>query len=386
MHVLPLPAPGRGAAALAVAALALAASATGASPATAAVPAPVQGSTTTVSAPVRTGPAAGNGAAAPAVAPAAADTAATWSVAPADNRIGVGRPHFTYTLPQGTRVTDAITVANRGDAPITLRIYASDAFTTASGALDLLPAGEEPTDVGAWTVPRAGTVTLAPQQQRTVPFTVTVPSDAAPGDHTGGLVTSLVTKDGAGKVGLDRRLGARIYLRVPGVLTPALKVSALHTGYDGTANPVGSGSARITYTVTNSGNVRVTAGQKVRVRALFGALTGTTALPALPELLPGDSLTRTAVVHGVPPAGPLRVTVSLDPKPVGADGAAGQQPATAPVAASASDTLWAWPWAALLAAAVLALLVYAGVLLRRRGRRKVAEAVEKALGDALSGA
>lgn len=319
----------------------------------------------------------------PPAKPAAAQDV-TWSVAPADNKLGTGRPHFTYTLPQGTRITDAVTVANRGDRPITLRVYASDAFTTPTGGLDLLPAGRKPTDVGSWIAPRTGTLTLAPQQSGTVPFTVTVPSGATPGDHTGGIVTSLVTKDSEG-VTLDRRLGSRVYLRVPGVLTPSLRVTALHAHYDGTANPVGTGSARLTYTVTNNGNVRLTAHQHVRINGLFGGLSGSTALADLPELLPGDSLTRTAVVGDVWPAGPLRATVSLQPLP-SADGSdhSQPQPAAQPVAASGRTTMWAWPWALLASAAVLAAAVCGGLWLRRRTRRKVAAAIGKAVDEALT--
>ncbi|WP_329138866.1 DUF916 domain-containing protein [Streptomyces sp. NBC_01476] len=326
----------------------------------------------------------------PGVAPAPAKPATapgvTWSVTPADNKLGTGRPHFTYTLPQGTRITDAVDIANRGDRPITLRVYASDAFTTPTGGLDLLPAGRGPTDVGSWIAPRTSTLTLAPQQSRTVSFTVTVPSGATPGDHTGGIVTSLVTSGTGDGVTLDRRLGSRVYLRVPGVLTPSLRVSSVHARYDGTANPVGIGRTHLTYTVTNNGNIRLTARQQVRISGLFGALSGSTALPDLPELLPGDALTRTAVVGGVWPAGPLQATVSLRPLPAtDGSGQAQPQPTTLPVTASGHTTVWAWPWALLAVAAVLAVVVRGQVWLRRRHRRKVAAAIGEAVGEALTG-
>lgn len=342
-----------------------------------------------LAAPVAPGVSAASGSApvsAPVTSASAADTDVTWSVRPADNKLGGDRPHFTYTLSRGTRVTDGITVTNRGDRAITLRIYASDAFTTASGGLDLLPSDKKPQDVGAWTSPAVDTVNLAPQQSRTVSFTLTVPSDATPGDHTGGIVTSLVTKDDADGVTLDRRLGSRMYLRVPGVLTPALKVGALHARYDGTANPVGTGSTRVTYTVTNTGNIRVTAGQKVRIDGLFGAFSGSAELPDLPEILPGDSLIRSTVIRGVWPAGPMRAHVLLTPKPAEDATAAGQQPMTVPATAAATTTVWAWPWALLVLLLVLAALGY-GVFLRRRRNRRVAEAaIETAVAEALASA
>ena len=45
---------------------------------------------------------------------------------------------------------DALTVTNHNAKPITLKVYAGDAFSTADGALDLQAADTKPTDVGAW--------------------------------------------------------------------------------------------------------------------------------------------------------------------------------------------------------------------------------------------
>ena len=122
----------------------------------------------------------------------------TWASAPADTSLGKGRSHYAYTLAPGTTLTDAMAVVNRSSTPITLSVYASDAFTTSNGNLDLLPANRKPTDVGAWTTVKTRQLTLAPQQSAIVPFTVTVPANATPGDHTGGVVTSLVTR-GSGR-------------------------------------------------------------------------------------------------------------------------------------------------------------------------------------------
>src|SRR6185437_1046669 len=82
---------------------------------------------------------------APAVAQAAdpPDQTVSWGVAPADTAIGSNRAHFAYALEPGARLEDALAVVNHTDRAITLRTYASDAFTTTSGALDLLPANQK---------------------------------------------------------------------------------------------------------------------------------------------------------------------------------------------------------------------------------------------------
>ncbi|MEW2133800.1 WxL protein peptidoglycan domain-containing protein [Streptomyces sp. NPDC005435] len=305
----------------------------------------------------------------------------SWGAAPADTQAGQGRSRFVYTLAPGSRVTDALSVVNRGDRAIRLRVYASDAFTTPSGGLDLLAGDKKPRDVGSWVTLKSTTLTLKSQQSATVPFTLTVPADATPGDHSGGVVTSLVTKSGDGTVRLDRRLGARLYLQVAGPLKPSLTVSRLHAGYDGTFDPLGGGSLRLTYTVANTGNVRLKARQVVETRGLFGLIKQTAPIGDLPELLPGGSLTRTVTVKGVWPA--VRLDAGLVLRPVASDGE------DAPVRAApvtARESLWAWPWGQLAAVAALVVLAGGYVFLRRRRKRKMDRAVSAAVAKALGAA
>ncbi|MEU1623634.1 DUF916 domain-containing protein [Streptomyces sp. NPDC005722] len=326
--------------------------------------------------------AAGATAAPPAGVPATTRPAdgdqVSWGAAPADTSVGKGRSRFTYTLAPGSRVTDALAVVNRSDTTVKLKVYASDAFTTPSGGIDLLTADQRPRDVGSWITVKSTTLTLKSQQSATVPFTLTVPRDATPGDHSGGVVTSLVTGVQGKAVRLDRRLGSRLYLRVTGPLDPALTVGDLHAAYQGTLNPAGSGSLRVTYTVRNTGNVRLKARQMLRTKGLFGLIGQDAGLPGLPEILPGNSLTRTVTVNGVWPGVRLDTDVVLQPL------ASDDQPAALRAdQVTASRSLWAWPWGQLI---VLAALVAAGcayALLRRRRRRKVERAIADAVAKAL---
>ncbi|MFI8180986.1 WxL protein peptidoglycan domain-containing protein [Actinacidiphila glaucinigra] len=76
------------------------------------------------------------------------DDQISWGAAPADTSAGKGRSHFTYTLAPGSRVTDALAVVNRSDTTIKLKVYASDAFTTPGGGIDLLTADKSPVTSG----------------------------------------------------------------------------------------------------------------------------------------------------------------------------------------------------------------------------------------------
>ncbi|MBD8000524.1 hypothetical protein H9640_18410 [Oerskovia sp. Sa2CUA8] len=319
-------------------------------------------------------PAATDGAA-PAAAPV------TWGVRPADTVHGTERPNYAYALEPGASLDDGIIVSNYTQGPLTFRVYAADGFMTEAGELDLLPAGEESSALGAWVSFAGEEVTVEGGDSVVVPFTLTVPTDATPGDYAAGVVSSLLVENAEG-VSVDRRLGSRMHLRVAGDLVPAVVLDDVSVTYDGTLNPFAAGDATVTFTVTNDGNTRLAAGQVVRVAGPWGAGAQSTPRVELPELLPGTSVTRTVTVDGVWPLGRVSADVRVTAEVVTAIGAAdGEAPVVAPASASASTL--AVPWAAL---ALLVLLVAGVVLWRRAARRrrvrderKVAEAVAQAL-------
>jgi hypothetical protein len=300
-------------------------------------------------------------------APAAAQpqgNQVTFGVRPAGEKAPDNRARFTYGATPGAVVRDFLAVSNIGTSPLTLRVYASDAFNTQEGGFDLLAGNRPPVDVGAWTKPGMDSVTVAPRSFAIVPFTVTVPGNATPGDHTGGIVASLSTArtDAQGnKVAVDQRVGARIYLRVSGDLHPQLAVEALTGGYRTNWNPFGHGSATVTYQVRNIGNIVLQGKQKVTVSTPWGSTADAPALPDLPELLPGNAIPVTVRLPAVLPGGWLTATVHVEPK------AAAGDPNPPPAAFDSDATFAAVPWVF-----VIVLLLILGVvlfLLWRRRRR-----------------
>jgi hypothetical protein len=284
---------------------------------------------------------AGAAAAAPTPTPSPAPASVTWGVAPSSRKGPDGRAAFTYKLDPGAELTDYAGISNYSSGPITVDVYASDAFTTASGGFDLLPAAQKPTDVGTWVVfePRYRRLVIPSKSRVDVPFRLTVPRNATPGDHAGGIVASIAepgTDAGGNRVRVDRRVGARAYLRVTGELAPAFTVERLDAGYDGTLNPLGGGTVTATYRVRNTGNVRLSGTPRVEVAGPFGLGRRTVDAPALPEILPGGEYTATVELRGAAPL--VRLGVDLDLAPVAVN-------AATPVPAAAGHaTVWAWPW------------------------------------------
>ncbi|MFC7649557.1 hypothetical protein ACFQX6_61145 [Streptosporangium lutulentum] len=208
-------------------------------------------------------------------------------------------------------------------------------------------------------------MTVQPGASVEVPFTVTLPDDAAPGEYMGGVVTSPAQAGEADGTDAEQRLGIRIRLRVGGELTPKLSVEDLRLRYSGTPNPFGKGDATVTYTIHNTGNAILTARQAVSLSGPFGSSDVRTGqIDDSPQLLPGDTWKVSVPVHGVAPVLRLTGTVALIPLLTDASGS------VAPLAAAETTTgSWTIPWTLLLLLVVLCGLVVAGLVLRRRRRR-----------------
>ncbi len=216
----------------------------------------------------------------------------TWAVRPA--REGPQRTRLLRVLRlPGQTVKDKVSISNLSDRPQTFRVYATDAFNTADGSFTLLTADKTATGVGTWVSIERGSYTIKAGKTVQVPFTLKVPHDVTPGDHSGGVIASLTQQQTTAKgqrVNVDRRVAARIYLRAAGPLTPALQVSALRTGYD--APLAGNGRMDVTYTVRNTGNLRMTALARIGAHGPFGVPLGDQVSRRIPELLPGNSAIR----------------------------------------------------------------------------------------------
>jgi hypothetical protein len=243
----------------------------------------------------------------------------SWALSPAASSTNPdqsgGRTTFSYTVDPGEKVDDSLTVFNYSNVPMTFRIYATDAFNNDAGAFDILTSDKKPTDVGSWVSIEQEFLTLQPNTQATLPFTLTVPADAAPGDHAGAIVASNTAEgqevNGA-IVDVERRTGSRIYLRVNGPVEANLAVASVSTTYRQSVNPFG-GEAEVAYTIENRGNVRLGGTAELQLEGPFGLGGKTVELPEVQELLPGQKFTGTVLVDDVPALFLLRSSVSITP-------------------------------------------------------------------------
>ena len=279
-----------------------------------------------------------------------------------------GRPYYYYFAAPGSGLTDHVAVINIGITPLTLSVYPTDATNSPDGSFEFPVALVKPVDVGSWVhieLPHAGTtITVPGRTSMFLPITLKVPADATPGDHAGALIASLrgLVRNSHGQlVHLDQRVATRIFIRVSGPLHPRLAIEHLAAAYHGSWNPFATGSVTVTYTVHNTGNVKLAGDQLVQVSGLFGT-TRATGLALVPLLLPGGTFVETVQVHGVFPQLWMSGTVTVT--------ALGLTPDINPRSGpwSATTHFWAIPWALILliVALVLATLAYQRY---RRGNR-----------------
>ncbi|MGW8763253.1 WxL protein peptidoglycan domain-containing protein [Streptomyces sp. NPDC055815] len=281
-----------------------------------------------------------------------------WAVYPAAAELG-GRPYFYLSADPGTTLTDRVTVANKTAAPLTFRLYGADAYNTdRDGGFAVRTQSEKQTGAGAWIKPERTRITVPPRSSVTVPYTLTVPADADPGDHPGALVAldERIAPGGKGSVavGVQRAVGARVYLRVNGPTVPALAVEDVSLDQDRPLVPgTRTSSALVSYTLHNRGNVTLNPKVVLKAEGLFGRTLLDRDLAKVPaELLPRQKIRLTERWTGSPQLDWGDVTLTATAKDVRETG---------------TVSFLALPW---LAAAILAAGGAAGLYgLRIRRRR-----------------
>ncbi|WP_157421530.1 hypothetical protein [Agromyces sp. Leaf222] len=310
---------------------------------------------------------------APNSAIAAEDPAVSWSVAPAGADGPDDRAWVEQSLDPGETRTEHLAVRNLGESEVTFALSAADGYFTDTGRFNMLHATTPSTSAGLWidlpesvTVPASGTVV--------VPYTVTVPERAVPGDYAAGVaasITSVGSGDGA-TIGIESRVGFRVLTRVVGELQPALAIVDASSEYRVAWNPFLPGLLSASFTLENTGNTRLAVTGQV---AAAGGASAFTASDEVIELLPGERREVKVELDDVWPL--VLVPTSVETTVQVADASGGWR--SAPDAAeSATLSTWAPPWPQLTVLLALALITAALVARRRRDRRAVADLVERA--------
>jgi hypothetical protein len=299
------------------------------------------------------------------------ETTVVWAARPADASGPDGRRWVEQELDPGRSATDYLAVTNFGDARASFEVTAADGYFTDAGRFSILAPGAESTGAGQW-ISVDPAVTVDAGQTSIIPFTITVPADATPGDHAAGIAVSVsASSDASGAaMSVDSRLGFRVMIRVAGDVAPALEVSSTAV-YDTSWQPHRPGIAVVRVTARNSGNVRVAVSPHV-------AWDGTSHMAAangdpVAELLPGDARTFEIRVPDVWPLGWQSLPVVIDQSLVLPDREVQDLESV-----HHATGVWALPWPQLLVLLGVALLVMGLARVQRRRGERVRLLIEEA--------
>ena len=317
----------------------------------------------------------------PSALAAEGDSEVTWSVSPSDEAGPDGRAWVELALDPGQTTTQYLAVRNLGDAPVTFALTAADGYFTPTGRFNMLASDQPSTAAGTW-ISIQDSVMVAAGEMAIVPFSVSVPADATPGDHAAGVaasITSESTGEGA-KLGVESRVGFRVMTRVAGELNPSLDLAG-EGEYHLSWNPFTPGRVTVTAELANTGNVRIAAAAELQTESGGRAADGLTAGQEI-ELLPGDHRRVQFSVPAVWPLGAISLPLRIEANTIEPDGTS---TALAPVAQTI--TVWAFPLPQLMVGLALLLLVVGIVIGRRRQKnhveRRITEAREAGRREAL---
>lgn len=262
--------------------------------------------------------------------------------------------HFSYSVPAGATVSDAVVVENMSGGPLTLRLFGADLIALQGGGFGVTQLGQPTHSVGSWLSVATPTVTLPSGSQQTVPFTVHVPATAFSGDYGGAVVAQNAPSTGHG-IAVQFRVALQVRIHVTG-RDPHLAAQI------GSLSRHRSGKAEVfTATLTNTGNESFVFDGTLHLQQSGSPHSLQLGMsPARDYLLPGQHLVLTAKWPHTPAWGSAHAQASVL-----------VQPALGPSATfrdrAVSMRFFPW-WLVLMAILALLLLLLAAVQVWRNRR------------------
>lgn len=279
----------------------------------------------------------------------------------------LNRTRFTYQLDPSQVVTDQFYIQNTGDVPLKLDVYAADAGTDSTGNYSVKTSSDASSDVGTWVQFKGGKnlihVVLPVGGDSMIPFKLTVPAFASPGDHIGGIAVATSHTASTGQISIERRVVTRLYARVRGSLSPLLTVSNVSASYTASFSPF-EGSVIEKFTIANVGNVSLRAKAIAEVTGPFGIALAPSRVFDVDEMGPGSTRDFQLTMQGIGQWVFLHPTVTLKTYTDKDALAAGKLPEVV------RDTiLWVFP-TTLVIVAVLILIISITIRASIRSRQK----------------
>lgn len=175
-----------------------------------------------------------------------------------------------YTVDPGQTVSDSIKVTNTGGKAFSFITYARPYFVQGENYTPVFDTVNKQTDAYRWVTFEGATYSVKPGQVVKIPFTLTVPKNAASGGHYGVIFAETQPSSESqdkNQVFRKKRVGALLYVTVKGNNVVKGSVESTAISPFQTQPPLATQSK-----VKNEGNVDFVDKAKIEVRDVFGQL------------------------------------------------------------------------------------------------------------------
>ena len=172
---------------------------------------------------------------------------------------------FIYTLNKGEATSDQVRISNNTAKRQTIELLAVDGIITNTGAYTCKQNSEEKTGLGATIALARTEVTLEPNTNEKVDFTVTMPVNADVGEHNACIVFQSRQDEGEvqGNVRIRTRQAIRVVATVPGDLKRSITITDF-------AVVRKDNKETFNASLQNTGNVSADVDTKVYLKDMFG--------------------------------------------------------------------------------------------------------------------
>ncbi|HEV2653820.1 MAG TPA: DUF916 domain-containing protein [Ktedonobacteraceae bacterium] len=185
-------------------------------------------------------------------------------------KIPVTRSYFVLNTKPGTTLSENIRVTNVGMATGSVRLYPVSATTAQTSGIAYLSRNDALHDVASWIKMGQQPVTLAPGQSQIVPFQISVPASALPGQHVSGITAeNLTLQNGSTKgslhINLQHLSVMAVQVNVPGPTVEQMAVTGIKASGS-------SGYQSLLVALSNTGNQMLKLTGELKVRSAQGLL------------------------------------------------------------------------------------------------------------------
>jgi len=184
---------------------------------------------------------------------------------------------FVKTIAPNATVNDVVEVVNNTNVKKTIAVYATDSVVSSGGAFACAQMADGLNNVGKWITLSQNSVEVPAYESVKVPFTITAPSNAEPGEQNGCInIQEQKNIEFQSGVALSFRTAIRVAILVPGDIKKEITPQGISVVEK-------SDKLILSPSLKNTGNVSVDADITTTVRSLFGTVqsTQTSTFPVL---------------------------------------------------------------------------------------------------------